>query len=92
VELVHVELVNNGIAMLNNRPGEPYSDTVASPDVSLVRHEAMKDIRLAAGFPSNGGGATPGNAQGISWNNDFVATTDNLIFDLLHNLHLECSA
>lgn len=91
-ELAHVELVSNGVAMLNNGPDEPYSDTVGSPDISMAPHEAMKDIRLAAGFLSNGGGATPVNSQGISWNNDFVTTTGNVIFDLLHNFHLECGA
>lgn len=91
-ELAHVELVSNGVAMLNNGPDEPYSDTVGSPDISMSPHEAMKDIRLAAGFLSNGGGATPVNSQGISWNNDFVTTTGNVVFDLLHNFHLECGA
>ena len=52
----------------------------------------MKDIRLAAGFFSNAGGATPVNSNGASWNNDFVTTTGNVIMDLLHNFHLECGA
>ncbi len=52
----------------------------------------MKDIRLASGFFSNAGGATPVNGNGASWNNDFVTTTGNIIVDLLHNFHLECGA
>ncbi|MDB5530403.1 MAG: manganese catalase [Devosia sp.] len=27
-----------------------------------------------------------------SWNNDFITTTGNVIFDMLHNFHLECGA
>ena len=52
----------------------------------------MKDIRLAASFLSNGGGAMPMNSNGASWNMDFVTTTGNVIIDLLHNFHLECGA
>ena len=32
------------------------------------------------------------NSNGASWNMDFVTSTGNLIFDLLHNFHLECGA
>ena len=32
------------------------------------------------------------NSNGASWNMDFVTTTGNVIFDLLHNFHLECGA
>ena len=38
----------------------------------------MKDIRLAASFLSNGGGAMPMNSNGNSWNMDFVTTTGNV--------------
>ncbi|WP_062227445.1 manganese catalase family protein [Aureimonas frigidaquae] len=89
-ELAHVELVSNGVAMLNNGPDKKASG--AEPDISKTPFEAMKDIRLASAFLSNGGGATPVNANGVSWNNDFVTTTGNVIFDLLHNFHLECGA
>ncbi len=88
-ELAHVELVSVGVAMLNNGPDTP---APSAPDVSMSPKEAMKDIRLAAGFLSHGGGATPVNSQGVSWNNDFITTTGNVIFDLLHNFHLECGA
>jgi Mn-containing catalase len=30
--------------------------------------------------------------MGNSWNNDFITTTGNVVFDLLHNFHLECGA
>ena len=33
----------------------------------------------------------PVNSDGVSWNNDFVATTVNVMLDLLHNF-LECGA
>jgi len=87
-ELGHVELVSNGIAMLNNGPGDPADDY----DISAAPFDEMKDIRLAASFFSNAGGAVPANSNGASWNMDFVTTTGNVIFDLLHNFHLECGA
>ncbi|MGU3495131.1 manganese catalase family protein [Xanthobacteraceae bacterium A53D] len=87
-ELGHVELVSNGVAMLNNGPGDPTEDV----DVSTAPFEDMQEIRLAASFFANGGGAMPMNSNGASWNMDFVTTTGNVIFDLLHNFHLECGA
>jgi Mn-containing catalase len=91
-ELAHVELVSNGVAMLNNGPDDPDGDEGDGGDISMSPEEAMQDIRLAAAFYSNGGGATPVNSNGASWNNDMVTTTGNVIFDLLHNFHLECGA
>jgi Mn-containing catalase len=90
-ELGHVELVSNGVAMLANGPDND-DDETAGGDVSGAPYQAMADIRLAAAFFSNGGGATPVNSNGQSWNSDFVTTTGNVIFDLLHNFHLECGA
>jgi Mn-containing catalase len=90
-ELGHVELVSNGVAMLNNGPDDE-ADETSGADISDAPFEAMKDIRLAAGFFSNGGGALPSNGNGLSWNHDFVTTTGNVVFDLLHNFHLECGA
>ena len=89
-ELGHVELVSNGVAMLNNGPDG--DDTGNGGDISEAPFEDMTDIRLAAAFLSNGGGATPVNSNGMSWNNDFITTTGNVITDLLHNFHLECGA
>ena len=89
-ELGHVELVSNGVAMLANGPdGDDVSD---GGDISNAPHELMQDIRDAASFLSNGGGVTPTDSNGRSWNNDFVTTTGNVITDLLHNFHLECGA
>jgi Mn-containing catalase len=89
-ELGHVELVSNGVAMLNNGPDG--DDTGDGGDISGAPFEDMKDIRLAAAFLSNGGGVTPVNSNGHSWNNDFITTTGNVVTDLLHNFHLECGA
>ena len=88
-ELGHVELVSNGVALLNNGPPDP---DLNEADVSKAPFEDMQDIRLAAGFFSNAGGAMPMNSNGVSWNMDFVTTTGNVIMDLLHNFHLECGA
>jgi Mn-containing catalase len=52
----------------------------------------MQDIRLAPQFFSAGGGALPMNSGGHSWNLDHITTTGNVVFDLLHNFHLECGA
>ena len=90
-EVGHVELVSNGVAMLNNGP-DTDADESDGGDISGAPFESMADIRLAAAFFSNGGGATPVNSNGASWNNDFITTTGNVVFDLLHNFHLECGA
>ena len=90
-ELGHVELVSNGVAMLNNGPDND-GDEKDGGDISKAPFEDMKDIRLAAAFLSNGGGVTPVNSNGASWNNDFITTTGNVVVDLLHNFHLECGA
>lgn len=91
-ELGHVELVSNGVAMLNNGPDVPDGDAEDGGDISNAPYDAMKDVRLASAFLSNAGGATPVNGNGASWNNDFITTTGNLVVDLLHNFHLECGA
>jgi Mn-containing catalase len=90
-ELGHVELVSNGVAMLNNGPDSD-ADEEDGGDISGAPFEDMKDIRLAAAFLSGGGGAMPVNSNGQSWNNDFITTTGNVVLDLLHNFHLECGA
>jgi Mn-containing catalase len=91
-EMGHVELVSNGVAMLNNGPDSEADDSGDGGDISGAPFEAMKDIRLAAGFFSHGGGAVPVNSNAMSWNADMVTTTGNVVFDLLHNFHLECGA
>jgi Mn-containing catalase len=90
-ELGHVELVSNGVAMLNNGP-DNNGDEADGGDISNAPYNAMQDIRLASAFLSNAGGATPVNGNGASWNNDFITTTGNVVTDLLHNFHLECGA
>ena len=90
-ELGHVELVANGVSMLANGPDKPANEK-GGADISDAPFANMQDIRLAASFLSNGSGAMPMNSNGASWNMDFVTTTGNVIFDLLHNFHLECGA
>lgn len=89
-ELGHVELVSNGVAMLNNGPDHDLDDSPG--ELADGEFDSMKDIRLAASFLSNGGGSAPIDSNGHSWNNDMVTTTGNVVFDLLHNFHLECGA
>ena len=90
-ELGHLELVANGISMLANGPDKPANEK-GGADITGAPFADMQDIRLASSFLSNGGGAMPMNSNGASWNMDFVTTTGNVIFDLLHNFHLECGA
>lgn len=90
-ELGHIELVSNGIAMLNAGPDNPAHEK-GGQDISDAPYKDMQDIRLAASFLANGGGALPMNSNGVSWNMDFVTSTGNVVIDLLHNFHLECGA
>src|SRR3954451_15440341 len=90
-ELGHVELVSNGVAMLANGP-DSEGDESGGQDISKAPFEAMKDIRSFASFASYGGGSVPVNSNSMSWNNDMVTTTGNVVVDLLHNFHLECGA
>jgi Mn-containing catalase len=90
-ELGHVELVSNGVAMLNSGP-DSEANEAGGADVTAAPFREMKDIRLAPQFLSAGGGALPMNSGGHSWNLDHVTTTGNVVFDLLHNFHLECGA
>ena len=87
-EIGHVELVSNGVALLNNGQG----DETSAADITKAPFSGMKDVRSAASFLSYGGGAVPVNSNSMSWNVDMVTTTGNLIVDLLHNFHLECGA
>jgi len=57
-ELGHVELVSNGVAMLNNGP-DLEANEAGGADITQAPFEEMKDIRLAASFLSTGGGALP---------------------------------
>ncbi|TCZ64466.1 manganese catalase family protein [Roseicella aquatilis] len=90
-ELGHVELVSNGVAMLNNGPDSD-ADEAGGADISKSPFEAMQDIRSFASFASHGGGSVPVNSNSMSWNADMVTTTGNVVVDLLHNFHLECGA
>ncbi|MCJ2099807.1 manganese catalase family protein, partial [Methylobacterium sp. E-046] len=72
-EIGHVELVSNGIALLNNGPGNPTENV----DISKAPFAEMQDVRLAGAFLANGGGATPINSNAQSWNVDMVTTTGN---------------
>lgn len=91
-ELGHVELVSNGVAMLNNGPDSEADDSGDGGDISDAPFADMIDIRSAAGFFSNAGGALPVNSNSLHWNADMITSTGNVVADLLHNFHLECGA
>ena len=88
-EVGHVELASTGVAMLNNGPDV---EEAGGADVSDAPFSTMQDVRDAAGFLSQGGGAMPMDSNGLPWNGTFVTTTGNLIQDMLFNFHLECGA
>ena len=56
-ELGHVELVSHGVAMVANGPDT--EEPADGGDISGAPHADMENIRLAAAFLSNAGGATP---------------------------------
>ena len=88
-ELGHVELVSNGVAMLNNGPD---GDEAGGADISDAPFADMADMRSAAAFFGAGGGAMPVDSNGLPWNGTFVTSTGNVIMDMLFNFHLECGA
>jgi Mn-containing catalase len=88
-ELGHVELVSNGVALLNNGPDK---EEVGGSDISGAPFADMQDIRLASSFFSGGGGSAPMDSDGRPWNGNFVTSTGNVIMDMLFNFHLECGA
>lgn len=88
-EVGHVELVSNGVAMLNAGPDK---EEKGGADLSDGPFSDMQNIRDAAGFLSHGGGAMPMDSNGIAWNGTFVTLTGNIIQDMLFNFHLECGA
>src|ERR1700761_1620474 len=61
-ELGHVELVANGVAMLNNGPA---GDETGDADISGAPFSDMADMRSAAAFLSAGGGAMPVDSNGL---------------------------
>lgn len=91
-ELGHVELVSNGVSMIANGPDAEADDSGDGGDISAAPYRDMQNVRSAAAFFSHAGGAVPVNANSMSWNVDMVTTTGNVVFDLLHNFHLECGA
>jgi Mn-containing catalase len=88
-EFGHVELVANGVALLNNGPD---GDETGGADISEAPFVAMKDIRLASAFVSAGGGAKPVDSDGLPWNGSYVTSTGNVVMDMLFNFQLECGA
>src|SRR3990170_902799 len=58
-ELGHVELVSNGVAMLNNGPDIPDGDETGRADFPDPPLGAIKGPRLGGGFLPRGGGAGP---------------------------------
>ena len=76
--------------MLNAGPDMPESE-VGGQDISDAPYGGMQDVRLAAAFLSNGGGATPVNSNGASWNVVWRPPPERSGRPA-DNFHLECGA
>ena len=87
-ELGHVELVTNGIALLNQGP----------PELAPKEHPAegpyafMRNMRDVAAYTTGGGAGLPFDSDMRPWTGMNVFHTGNLVLDLLHNFFLECGA
>ncbi|WRU94157.1 manganese catalase family protein [Priestia filamentosa] len=84
-EFGHVELVSNAINLMIEGTTFP-----EDPDLAPMRD--AKDKRNTHHFIATAQTAIPANSMGQPWTGDYVVTSGNLIFDLLHNFFLECGA
>jgi Mn-containing catalase len=84
-EFGHVELVSNAINLMIEGTTFP-----EDPDLAPMRE--AKDKRNTQHFIRTAQTAFPANSMGLPWTGDYIETSGNLIFDLLHNFFLECGA
>ena len=84
-EFGHVELVATAINLL----GKGTSFT-AEPNLAPIING--KNMRNAQAFIASAQTAMPVDSMGKPWNGEYVNTSGNLVFDLLHNFFLECGA
>ncbi len=91
-ELGHVELVSNGVAMLNNGPEDEADDEEGPVDISDAPFELMQDVRLAAAFLSLVAARCPWTATACPGTRRLRHHHRQRDLDLLHNFHLECGA
>lgn len=84
-EFGHVELVATAINLL----GKGTSFT-AQPDLApLINAKNMRNTQM---FIATAQTAMPADSMGKAWTGDYVTSSGNLVFDLLHNFFLECGA
>ncbi|WP_017728743.1 manganese catalase family protein [Halalkalibacterium ligniniphilum] len=84
-EFGHVELVSNTINLMIEGTTFP-----GDPDISPMQD--AKDKRNTYHFIATAQTAYPMDSMGASWRGDYVVSSGNLIFDLLHNFFLEVGA
>lgn len=84
-EFGHVELVANTINLLGK-------DTSFSAEPNLAPLLNAKNMRNTQSFIASAQTALPVDSMGKPWNGEYVNTSGNLLFDLLHNFFLECGA
>lgn len=84
-EFGHVELVATAINLL----GKGTSFT-AQPDLApLMNGKNMRNTQFLIATAQT---AMPADSMGKPWTGDYVTSSGNLMFDLLHNFFLECGA
>lgn len=84
-EFGHVELVATTINLL----GKGTSFT-AQPDLAPLMNGV--NMRNTQQFIATAQTAMPVDSMGKPWNGEYVNSSGNLLFDLLHNFFLECGA
>ena len=84
-EFGHVELVATTINLLNK--GNSFA---APPDLTPLQN--AKNMRNTQSFIASAQASMPVDSMGKPWNGEYVVTSGNLVFDLLHNFFLECGA
>jgi len=84
-EFGHVELVANTINLVLTGSSRP-----ADPDAAPLANAL--DKRYHQHFIASAQASLPYDSMGKPWNGEYVLTSGNLIFDLLHNYFLEIGA
>ena len=88
-EFGHVELVANGVALLNNGPD---GDETGGADISGAPFAVDEGHPPRLGFRLGGRRRHARDSDGLPWNGTFVTSTGNVVMDMLFNFHLECGA
>ncbi|WP_139488068.1 manganese catalase family protein [Brevibacillus dissolubilis] len=84
-EFGHVELVSHTINLCLDRVTFP-----GDPDTAPL--QPGKDARMSYHYIATAQTSFPVDSQGSPWRGDYVVSSGNIVFDMLHNFFLECGA